>query len=471
MVTGSPPPPAGDAAAPGSEQRARLVAFAVVAALTFAVFSPTLGNGFLLMGFDDRLILDNPEVAESSWSGVGRIFTTFRHANYIPLTTLSFAVTHRLAGFDPLAYHLVNLCLHTVNAILVWLLVRPLLASASAATFATLVFALHPLQLEAVSLAIQRKTLMSAALFLLAFLSYRSFWESGERRHYLGALLCFALSVLAKPITVTFPVVLLLYESQFVRRRPRLADKIPFFAVAVAGALLAMQASHEVGAMKVPHGGTWPKHALMVGRVSMEYLGSLFAPFHLSPIYYYRLGTETEWTNVVCLAALVSLLVAVVWWRKRLRWTYFCLGWFAILLFPQSNVIPLAQLRPDRYLYLSLIGFGIWLAIGLQRAVAPSPQRHLGPLVPRCAAAAFVAVLAVVSFASTPIWRSDATAWARVVERHPWCAIAHQQLGLAYLQAGDAHRAASALEQALRLKPELTTARTYLARSYEAIGR
>jgi len=446
----------------------QLALLAGVAVFTALVFAPTTRSGFLRLAFDDGLILDNPDILSLSWAGVLRIFTTFREANYIPLTTLTFAIDHHFVGFDPLRYHVVNILLHSINAALVWIFLRPLLRSNAAATLGALIFAVHPLQLEAVTLAVQRKTLLSGAFFLLTFIFYQRFFATEQRRYYVAALAAFALSVLAKPITVPLPVALLLYEHHFVRNRPRLLEKIPLFVIALLGSWVALAASHEVAAVKAPHGGDWISHTLMVSRVSLEYVAALFLPANLSPIYYYRTGTQYEAINFIAFFAILFTYAVVFLQRRRRPWTFFCLGWFTILLLPQSNIIPLAQLRPDRYVYLSIIGFGLWVAAGFDIAVQRRPDRAVAL---RLAATVGIGLLAVTTSTLAPIWRNDVSAWTRVVERHPWCGIAHHLLGVAYLDAGDPVRASAILEEGLRLNADMTDTRYYLARSYQQLGR
>ncbi len=435
-----------------------LAAFIVLGAAVFVVYSNTYNSPFL---FDDMShILKNYRIDDLSqfWPPSGMRY----------LGRLSFALTYRFSGTEVFGYHVVNIALHAANAALVWLFLRPLLRSDTAATLGAMVFAVHPLQLEAVTLAIQRKTLLSGMFFILTFLFYQRFFATERRAYYLAALLSFVVSVLAKPITVPLPVALLFYEHHFVRARPRLLEKVPFFLVALLASWVALAASHDVAAVKGPHGGNWLAHALMVSRVSLEYVAALFLPANLAPIYYYQNGSEYAALNWLALAAIAFVFPYVIWRRDRLPWTYFCLGWFTILLLPQSNIIPLAQLRPDRYLYLSLIGFALWLAAGYERSLATRAQR--APAL-RGAALAFVAALAALTFASAATWRDDVTAWSRVVERHPWCGTAHQLLGVAHFDADDPARAAATLEKALRLNRDLPEARIFLARSYQKLGR
>jgi hypothetical protein len=133
--------------------------------------------------------------------------------------------------------------------------------SLGAATLAALLFALHPLQLEAVALAIQRKTVLSGALFFATLIAYQAWRRGGRRAHYAAAVGLFALAALAKPIVVTLPLLLWLYEYTFIDGRLRWRDKLPFLAIAAACAAAALAAHAEVDAVRSWHGGdpltTW----------------------------------------------------------------------------------------------------------------------------------------------------------------------------------------------------------------------
>jgi tetratricopeptide (TPR) repeat protein len=439
---------------------------ALIALIVVATFWGTLRNGFLELGFDDAIIVDTAALHGLDWANLRAIATDFVHAHYTPLTMLSLAVDHRLWGLDPLGYHLTNVLLHAANAVLVYLFLLGIVPSGRTAMLAALIFAVHPVQMEAVSLAIQRKTVLSGTFFLLALLFYRRWWRTHRRRTYAAAFVCFTAAALAKPIAVALPLVLLLYEYAFVRRRPYLADKVPLALVGAAVALAAAAAHAAVGALHPPHGGDLATHVLMVGRVTLEQVVAVLLPINLSPTYYYPMQLGRAPLNFAALALLAVVLAYVGLRRRDLPWSFFCLGWFALTLLPESNLFPLAQLRADRFLYLPMVGAALWIALGLQRLArrAPLPRAGtaLGLLV--------VAGLAVLTHGSARIWRNDVTAWQRVVERHPWAAISHTMLGRAHAVRGNRAEAEAAFLAALRQKQDLADTHWQLANLYEEAG-
>jgi len=448
-----------------------LAGLAIIVMLTLGVFSRTLQNGFLQLGFDDALILDTPALHALSWVNLRALCTEFNHAHYAPLTMLSLALDYHFWGLEPFGYHLTNVCLHAAAASLAYLFVLPILGSARRAVMATLIFALHPIQMEAVSIAVQRKTLLSGALFFLTFILYRR-WLHGRRQGaYVGSVLAFAAAVLAKPAVVTLPLLLLLYDYVFSNGRVRLLDKLPFVAIAAIGTLLTMLAHAAVGATHGPHGGTQLANALMVSRVLVEYFVAMLLPLALSPIYYYPAAGVLTPLNGLALLLVLATGVVATRCRARHPWSFFCLWWCLFVLLPESNLIPIAQLRADRFLYLAMIGFGIWVVIGVDRLADVQWHAAHARTIARWLTPSVVGVLAVMCYTSAAVWRDEVSAWRRVVERHPWCAIAHAMLGRASYGQDDPTGAERELTAALRLSPGLPTAHLYLAKVFADRGQ
>jgi tetratricopeptide (TPR) repeat protein len=436
----------------------------LIAVATVVTYWPTVHNGFLQVAFDDAIVVDTVEIRALAGANLVALTTSFNHAHYVPLTMLSLALDYRVWALDPFGYHLTNIALHALTAVLVAVFLWPLMPSLGAATLAALIFALHPLQMEAVSLVIQRKTLLSGALFFAALIAYQAWRRSGRRRYYAAALAAFTAAALAKPIVISLPLLLWLYEYTFIDGRLRWRDKLPLLGIAAACAAAALGAHAEVGAVRSWHGGDPFTHVVMMARVTAEYLTAVFAPVAQSPIYYYRRALALQPLNLLALAALGALAVWLVVRRRRVPWTFFCAAWFALALLPESNAIPLAQLRADRFLYLPLLGPAIWIATGLARLPALLPAAWPGCLAVRVPGAALVAVFAVTTHDSAAVWRSDVTAWTRVAERHPWSATAFLLLGHAHVAANDPERAAAAYRRAVELQPDLAEARVALAR-------
>ena len=447
-------------------QRAERAVAVLILLAGVVTFAPTLDNGFLTLNFDDAIILDTPALHELSARSLRSFATDFVHAHYVPITFLSLAIDHAFWGLDPRGYHLTNIVLHSLTGVLVFWWARRIAPSLFAAAVAALLFTVHPLQMEAVSLAIQRKTLLSGMLFFATFLFYQRWTEHGRRSDYAAALLIFTAAALAKPIVVCLPALLVLYDVCFVGGRIRGRDKIPFAVLGALTVLAAAAAHAEVGAVHPPHGGSLLSHALIVARATLESTVAVFLPVDLSPIYYYQPGSAYAPLNVLALLAIVAACIFLAVQRRRLPWTFFCFAWFALALLPESNLFPLAQLRADRFLYLPIFGPLLWLAIGIDRLPQVEVNGRARKLPALAASAILVVAFGFFSRSTAGVWRDDVSAWQRVVARHPWSATARIQLGVAHSSRGEAQAAEALFLDAIRVRPEMAEPHLRLAQLY-----
>jgi hypothetical protein len=204
----------------------------LIALATVAAFLPTLENDFLT--WDDHAnLVDNPHYRGLDWSHLRWMWTAFHMGHYIPLTWMTFALDYLLWGMKPVGYHLSNLLLHAANAVVFYFIVRRLLRTALpglsedrqagltvAAAFAALLFALHPLRVESVAWATERRDVLSGLFYLLALLAYLRACERGEggRGWYWGSVGLFACALLSKSMAVSLPVVLLILDVYPLRR-------------------------------------------------------------------------------------------------------------------------------------------------------------------------------------------------------------------------------------------------------------
>lgn len=452
------------------ERWPRLVCMAVIGVTSLLTFSPTLRNSFLPLGFDDGLILYTPAIRALTWENVRSMATEFNRVNYIPVTMLSFALQYAVSGLQPFGYHLVNILLHASVAVLVFVFLSSIAPSRPTALVAALLFAVHPIQMATVSLAVERKTLLSAVFCLLTLIAYQQWKRTGSRRYYAAALATFLLAALSKAMAVSLPPILMLYDYVFVGRPLRWLEKLPFCAIAVGVSCLAVVGHAHQGVLTPPHGGNLLTHALIVSRASLEYVTSLFFPLGLAPVYYYPRSMIYDPLNFLAAALITFVCIYVTIYRRRYPWSFFCLWWFVFMLLPESNVVPLAQLRADRYLYLPALGFALWVAVGLNRLPAGAPVAGRWSVPLRWIGFALAGALAVVCYNSAGIWRDNVSAWTRVVDRHPWSAVAHAMLGRAYYAEHDDVRAERTLQEALRFDKPPPDAHLYLAKLYAAYG-
>ncbi len=421
---------------------------AVIVGVTIAVFSPVLGNGFLEWG-DRGELVGNLHYRELGLSNLWWMFTTIHQGHYQPLVWLSFTVDYAVWGMRPAAFHLTSLLLHAACAVVVYLITLRLLGPAAilAALSGALLFALHPLRVEAVAWLTERRGPLSSLMALLAVLAYLH----GARW---WSLAFFGLGLLAKEFVMTLPVVLVILDVYPLRRRAWV-EKIPFFTLAAIGAAVAIASSAQSGvARSLADYGLLERLAqCFYGLVF--YLQKTIVPVGLSPIY--SIPPELDpfaaryVVSAVIVIALTSVLVAA---RKRFPAGLAAWAIFVVILSPVLGLAQTGhQLAADRYMYLPGAVVGVLIASGLARL-------GRGPLT--MAVVAWIALLSVLSWHQAGVWRDDETLWTHAVNVNPNCHISNHNLGTVMARQQRWDEAAVAYRRALQADPDMEGARRAL---------
>jgi hypothetical protein len=272
--------------APGGvgDRVAIAVALAVVTALFYV---PVLDAGFL--NWDDpAYVSQNPEIQRAlSWHTVGWAFRTYQEGIWHPLTWLSLALDHAIYGLDARGFHLTNLLLHVANTVLVFVVWCRLTGAVARAAFVAALFGLHPMHVESVAWVTERKDVLSTFFWLLTMLAYTRHARVGTVGAYVLVAVAYALGLLAKPMLVTLPFVLLLLDWWPLRRlgRHAILEKIPLLAGALCVIWIGIRAVAEVSAGAVPD--PIPLGARVANAIvaTTKYLWLTIWPLRLSPWY------------------------------------------------------------------------------------------------------------------------------------------------------------------------------------------
>jgi hypothetical protein len=448
----------------------------LLAALTIIAYAPALRGGFV---YDDAYyVRDNPFL--KSAEGLRHIWFTTEFPDYFALSTTSFWLEWRLWGNNPLGYHVTNIVLHIVNALLLWLLLKRL--AVPGAYVAALVFAVHPVTVESVAWISERKNLLSLLFALLATLAFLRWDETREWRWYLWAVGAFALALLSKTIVVMLPVVLLLVvwwrrcdESDpdcsrsvsFGHGRtgnepsePKLTLRlrglhfqdfiavVPFFALSLVMGLVTMWFGwhHSLGG-EVVRNDSLPARLAGAGWITLFYAGKTLWPVDLCVIYpQWRqdVGTVVAWVPLVIFVAL-----CMAQWRRR--GAFVGLLCYVTLLFPVLGFFEVSFYSnvADHWQYVAMIPVIILVCSRLMQIVEQI-NRRWRPLIP----AVIVAALGIVTWRQTHIWRDDETLWRDTVDKNPAAWMAHNNLANALLARGRVDEAVAHYGETIRLKPE-----------------
>jgi tetratricopeptide (TPR) repeat protein len=492
---------------------------AVLVLAACAVFGQLLGHGFMYNWDDEYYVLRNEAIQGITWEHLRAAFSQYYVGNYAPVQIISYMLDYTLWGYWPGGYYLTNLLLHSGNALLFYLLMyhwyRDRLIAFCAAAF----FLLHPVQVESVAWISQRKTLLAMFFFLLAWHGYCRHREAGEgagRAAYVFTVVAYLLSLLAKPVAVMFPVVLFLYDRWFVhhqRSRAGLQTLVPFVLASGAITTVSLFSQQPVdsgwmgqGGGVVPyHGGSPLATFYTMLPVFCRYLGMLFWPVDLSLLYFPVIHRVPD-VQVLAAAFLLSLLAwgGVKLFRMDRRFGFWVLV-FWLGLAPVSQIVPLATLMNDRYLYFPLLGAAALFACGMaalrDRLNRVRPNWWYLPVVLPLVLAGSVSFLRVAvwrdpvvawrdtvahsphaeraveklaeayQFATPPQYQEALDGYRRVTAMNPAASNAWYQLGNIYRTLGDYVASIEALQTFLMLKPDHVMGIAALGYSYQMSGR
>jgi len=448
-------------------------------------YLPALGNGFVWD--DDDYVTANTTLR--SLAGLGRIWLEPGAVpQYYPLTFTSLWLNYQIGGAAPLGYHLVNVLLHATSAVLLWRVLRAL--AVPGALLAAALFAVHPVHVESVAWATERKNTLSGVLYLGSMLAYLRFAGFGRARQdrsptadagrvatWALALALFLLGLLAKTVVCTLPAALLLllwWQRERVRARD-VAWLMPFFVLGAALALVTvrMESAH-VGAVGRDWDLSFVERTLIAGRAVWFYLGKLAWPSPLVFVYpRWTIDAGAAWQYLFPAAAAVAAL-ALFLARARLgRGPLVAWLFFVATLGPALGYVDVFPMRysfvADHFQYLASLG-----PIVLVSALATRAVRGAGEGVRRAApfaAGAVVVLLAALTARQTLVYRDLRTLWTDTLAKNPGAWMAHNNLGLLLFGEGRAEEAMAHYRAAIAVKPDDAFARNNLGHTLASVGR
>ena len=479
---GPPARPEASTSPPTTEQRSTwrlLVAAAALAAAVILLYLPSL-NGEFLTWDDGIYVSGNPYLRAVTWDNVKWAFfdAKFRASNWHPLTWLSHLLDTQVYGLErPWGHHLTSVLLHAANTVLLLALLWRLIRRFWVAVIVAALFALHPLRVEVVSWIAERKELLCASFSLLTLLAYTYYAARPAVWRYLLVAAAFAAALLAKPMAVTLPLVLLLLDWWPLGRLGWRAavEKLPLLALSAGACAMTVYAQ---GAAKAPLefvtyegrvGNAITSYAAYLGKLFWPWPGTLL-PFYTHPRDLYALvsARDLAWgvrpEALALSAALLSAMTLLALWQRRRR-PYLLLAWLWYLgtLVPVIGLVQVgSQAMADRYTYIPLIGPVLALVLLAGEALGARLSRPL--VVAAAAAAALVALLlAGLTFAQQAVWQNDLSLWGAAARGEPQSPVAHRRLG-------DALMAKTRLEDAVLEYRESIKCRPNYAEGHAALG-
>jgi tetratricopeptide (TPR) repeat protein len=467
-----------------------LVSIGLVVAI-LAVYGQVLKFEFVTWD-DPAYIYENPLVVQGvSAPSVGRAFSLAHASNWHPVTWISHMVDVQLFGLQreqgeavlqgPGGHHLVSVLLHIGNSLLLLLLLFRMTGAFWPSALCAALFAIHPLRAESVAWVSERKDVLSGLFFMLTLLAYHGYAQRKSRKRYLLVFISLALGLMAKPMLVSVPFVLLLLDLWPLRRwnlpglppRRLLLEKLPLLAMAGAACLVTMCAQKT--AVAHVDGLPWAWRIVNAPVACVMYVLKTLWPANLACFYPHPADVAAEdfskWIFLAGAATLVLLLFSIVALRTARSRPYLLVGWlwFLVMLAPVIGVVQVGQQAwADRYAYLPLVGVYLAISWALIQWVQQRPTMRQ-PMI--AGAALVLLVLFPLTWRQAAVWRDSQSLYEHALAVTKDNFIAHNNLGNVFARSARPQEAILHYEQALRIKPNYAEAHSNLGDALQVMGR
>ncbi len=447
-------------------------------------------RNFDFVNYDDNLyVYQNPHVLNGlTADGAIWAFATPHVGNWLPLTWISFMFDCQLFGPNPGWMHLVNLLLHIANTLLLFALLKKITGSIWPSAFVAAAFALHPMHVESVAWITERKDVLSTLFLMLTLAAYVGYVKKRSIVWYLLTILLFILGLLAKPMLVTLPFLLLLldywplgrfdshqtiktssrqkHQSSPAHDRRRILyrviiEKIPFFVLSAVSSVITFFVQQSSGAIADINALPLKSKLANVFLSYATYIGKMFWPQNLAVFYPFDARTIQSWQIVFCALLMIVISVLTIRFGRKQKYLFVGWLWFVVTLIPVIGLIQSgSQAWADRYTYISYIGLFIMIAWGLPQLLSKWSYRKI---VLGAAMAIVLAVLGICARLQVSYWNNSSTLFlhALAVTRDNYTA--HDCLADDLREHGKTALAIEHYKKALQIKP-------YYADSVNGIG-
>lgn len=464
---------ASESGAGGRTLRLSWICF-IIALFAGVLYINSLGNQFT--NWDDSMIYANSQVRSLSWDNIIKIFTLEKAANYQPVRMLSYAVDYHFWKLNPVGYHLTSIFFYILTCIMVFFTLHHLSASLRekaspesherVALFGALLFAAHPVHVEAVTWLAARKEVLQGFFFFLAFYLYLKARdvERGRKMVYLGVVfLAMLLAIFSKPSAVVFPAVILVYE--IAQRENKWVDFIRshriFLAmlilVSIVFASILIKVMWEAGGVKPYRGGSLFNNLLISSYVFIYNIILLIFTINYSAAYSIPISSPVMSVQTSIFVGVTLLLFALsLWSLTRKKVVFFSFFFFFVTLAPYLNIIPISTILADRYVFISSLSYCFLLGIGFDTLYNHRMKRFSANFFKVLSIVVFLLLLAGYSYMTlnqNRIWRNSFTLWTDAVEKHPESNTANALMGVVYMDLRMDEKAAEYLEKAVQVLP------------------
>lgn len=461
---------------PANPNHLQLLLSVTLVVMVLLIFTQTYSHEFV--NFDDNTyITANPHIQKGftldslTWAA-----TTGHEGNWHPLTWLSHMLDYDLYGQAPMGHHLTNVFLHAVNTILLFLLLTKLTGATCRSFFVAALFAVHPLHVESVAWAAERKDVLCAFFWLIAMLLYVRYVERPNPVRYLALSAVFVLGLMCKSIIVALPLTLLVIDYWPLLRGANAAgrsvlppqdntpgrfsghllDKVPLLLLATVSAVLTFRMQAQAGSLNPVDLHNFLLNCGNAALSYVNYMAKMVWPVKLAVFYPFVAETVTVTKVLLATALLATVTVLALLWRRR--YPYLLAGWlwYLLTLLPVIGILRIGRhALADRYTYMPLVGLFIVVVWGLADLfTALGLQKKTIAVF----AGAIIAALMFTAFRQVGYWQNSYTLFRHAADVTVNNCITQNNLGEALFSKGQYDEAYPHIVEAIRIKPDFEVA-------------
>lgn len=431
--------------------------------LTIIVYSNSIQNDFIYQFDDDLYVTNNPDIHAITGENLKNIFTKSYVGLYLPLTMFVYMIEYQIFGLNPAPYHLVNLLIHLVNTLLVFLLIYRIKPHTYIASVVAFVFAVHPMHVESVSWISELKDVLFTMFYLAGLLTYLHYIQNNRSKDIWLTAGFFILSLLSKTLAVSFPLFLVLFDWYYGRLKNRkvLFEKAPFFALSLIMGLTGIYFTQVAGASDTSTPDIpWIHRPFIVGDAVLMYLYKFIAPVKLAIYHYYPdiskgvLPARFYVSTGILLAVILIAINWVVRAGEKKRDLIFGLMFFVVPTLFVLQLVPAGRAyAAERYTYLSYCGLAYIFSVFTFPIFSKQRKSFAGKTL-LTVLFFFAAGFSVLTYQRNKHWSDSITLFTDLIGKKPDFGHPYLIRGITYVQLGKPELALADYNKSLQLDPD-----------------
>jgi len=452
-------------------KKAVVFVYAVLALAVVAAFEPVRHNDFVEYD-DSQYITENRHVMKGlTGRSVAWAFSNTETGNWHPVTWLSHMLDCQLYGLNPVGHHVTNVLLHLANTLMLFWIFRKMTGSMWASLFAAALFGLHPLRVESVAWAAERKDVLSAFFWILTTIAYFRYTKCPGIGKYLLIIPVFILGLMSKSMLVTLPFTLLLLDYWPLKRLSFrvLLEKIPLFVISAIFCVIAYISQKTAGATEQLTGMPLSFSFLNAVVSYIRYLSKTFFPHKLAVLYPFPIAGFSKTLQIISFVIIITITLMVVFAARRKRYLFTGWFWYLGVMVPVIGVVQIGiQSMADRYTYLPSIGICIILAFGIADIVS---RLNMPVKIMKVSGGAILVVLILCTRMQIGHWKDASSLYKHATETTKDNYYMHNSYGRILANNGYFDEAFEQFDLTLKINPTYAEGYCYTAEAYRRMGK